>query len=156
MPRLRRSGTIRAALHAIRSALMWWTAKAPQKRLRKVYASAIDAKAEATRTGRAKAKFEGNLGLGQPHIFPDTLITLTGFKSEIEKQKWAVAEATHTIDGSGGLTSRLSLETLASLLEAISCCTAICPLRLFIIHTTQGCLMLPTQLIGITNATNQY
>jgi uncharacterized protein len=85
------------------------------KRLRKVYANQADAthacEAEANRSGRAKGKFEGSLSLGQPHIYPDTPVTLSGYKAEIEAQKWVVAEDAHKMDGSGGLTSNLTLES---------------------------------------------
>lgn len=84
------------------------------KRIRKTFASEADARqaaeAEDSRNTRAKAKMGFTLPLGRPDIYPETPVTVTGFKAEINGRKWGVAEATHTMDGSGGLVSRLALE----------------------------------------------
>lgn len=86
------------------------------KRLRKVYASEADAKqaaqAEHGRISRAKAKATIELALGRPDIFPERPIALTGFKDEINARSWIVEEAAHSMDGGGGLKTRLTLEAV--------------------------------------------
>lgn len=85
--------------------------------MRKVYASKAAAKqaadAENSRLARARAKFTIKLAYGRPDIFPERPITLTGFKAEIDAAKWIVAECSHSMDGSGGLQSSLTLEAVA-------------------------------------------
>lgn len=87
------------------------------KRIRKVFANEADAKqhaeAEDARINRTKAKITLDLVLGRPDLIPERPITLTGFKPEIDVHTWVVAEATHTMDGSGGLKTRLVLEAKA-------------------------------------------
>lgn len=89
---------------------------AKPKRIRKTFASETDARhaaeAEYSRLTRAQAKLSFTLPLGRPDIYPETPVTVTGFKTEINVRKWVVAEASHTMDGSGGLISRLALEAL--------------------------------------------
>ncbi|MXP25453.1 phage late control D family protein [Altererythrobacter indicus] len=84
------------------------------KRLRKVYANEADARqaaqAEDSRIGRAKARITLDLPLGRPDLFPERPITLTGFKSEVDARSWIVEEAEHSMNGSGGLKSRLALQ----------------------------------------------
>jgi phage protein D len=85
------------------------------KRLRKVYASESSALQAATaefkRMKRGKANISFPLALGRPDLYPDRAITLTGFMPEINALSWLVAETTHTMDGRGGMSSRLQLET---------------------------------------------
>lgn len=85
------------------------------KRLRKVYASEASAlqaaSAELKRMKRGKARISFPLSLGRPDIYPDRAITLTGYMPEINALSWLVAETTHTMDGKGGLATRLQLET---------------------------------------------
>lgn len=85
------------------------------KRLRKVYSSEADARAAATaeykRKSRAKAKMSITLAYGRPDIGPDCKVKLSGYKEEINAHKWIVAEATHTMDGTGGSATRLQLES---------------------------------------------
>ncbi|MDD3800259.1 MAG: contractile injection system protein, VgrG/Pvc8 family [Novosphingobium sp.] len=87
---------------------------AKPKRIRKVFANEADARhhaeAEDTRISRTKAKATIDLPLGRPDIYPERPITLTGFKPEIDARDWIVAETTHTMDGDGGLKSKLVLE----------------------------------------------
>lgn len=86
------------------------------RRLRKVYANEADAKHAAaaahSRTSRAKAQCTLDLPLGRPDIFPNKPVTLTGFKPEINARKWVVSEASHSMDGQGGLKTSLTLEAL--------------------------------------------
>ncbi|WP_137681159.1 contractile injection system protein, VgrG/Pvc8 family [Aurantiacibacter suaedae] len=83
-------------------------------RLRQVYASEADARqaaiAENSRLSRQLAKMTIKLCFGRPDIFPERPIALSGFKPEIDARRWIVAECTHTMDGSGGLVTGLSLE----------------------------------------------
>ncbi|MFT4091332.1 MAG: contractile injection system protein, VgrG/Pvc8 family [Asticcacaulis sp.] len=84
------------------------------KRLRRVYSSEADAsaaaRAEFSRIGRASGKMSFGLPLGRADIGPERPVTLTGFKAPINEARWLVAEATHSMDGSGGLKSDLRFE----------------------------------------------
>lgn len=86
------------------------------KRLRKVYASEAAAKqaanAENSRLARTKGKCSVTLAYGRPDIFPDRPIKLAGFKAEIDKARWIVSECSHSMDGSGGLRSSITLEAV--------------------------------------------
>ncbi|WP_336981618.1 phage late control D family protein [Altererythrobacter fulvus] len=91
-------------------------ADAKPKRIRKTFANEADARhaaeAEDSRLTRAQAKLAFTLPLGRPDIYPETPVTVTGFKAEINARKWVVAEASHTMDGSGGLGSKLALQAI--------------------------------------------
>jgi len=84
------------------------------KRIRKVFATEADARhyaqAQHARISRAKAKISFTLPLGRPDIYPERPIILTGFKPEINGRSWIVADTSHTMDGTGGLQSKLTLE----------------------------------------------
>ena len=47
----------------------------------------------------------------RPDITSERPIALTSLKSEINAQAWLVEEATHTMDGRGGLSTRLLVES---------------------------------------------
>ncbi|MFA7597223.1 MAG: contractile injection system protein, VgrG/Pvc8 family [Novosphingobium sp.] len=87
------------------------------KRIRKVFANEADARqhaeAEDTRISRTKARITIDLALGRPDLYPERPITLTGFKPEVDERKWIVAETSHTMDGRGGLKSKLTLEAIS-------------------------------------------
>jgi phage protein D len=87
------------------------------KRLKKTYASEKSARhaaeAEDKRVARSKAKMTLTLAYGRPDITPERPITLTGFKAEINERKWLVSEASHAMDGAGGLRTSLNLEASA-------------------------------------------
>ena len=93
------------------------SAEPKAKRLRKVYSTEADARhaaeAELGRMERGKATMSFAMALGRPDIFPDRPIKLTGWKAEINAINWLVIETVHTMDGNGGLTGRLELETAA-------------------------------------------
>ncbi|WP_443749692.1 phage late control D family protein [Asticcacaulis solisilvae] len=93
------------------------TSTGPAKKLRRVYASEKSAQhavaAENTKMERAGAKLSFPLPLGRPDLYPERSGTVTGFKAEINDKKWLISEISHTVDGSGGLTSDLSFESLA-------------------------------------------
>jgi phage protein D len=84
------------------------------KRLKHVYATEADAKAaassEAKRAARAGAEMDLQLALGDAAIYPDRPTTLTGWKAEIDAQKWLIAEVEHSVD-SAGFRTMLKLET---------------------------------------------
>ncbi|CAE6841965.1 hypothetical protein R69746_06968 [Paraburkholderia aspalathi] len=67
------------------------------------------AEAEFARTQRGQATLDYALALGQPELFPEMPVTVSGFKPEINETPWLVKKATHTI-GEGGFTTALELE----------------------------------------------
>ena len=85
------------------------------KRLGRVYhseaAAKRAAKAEHGRMARAAASLDWDMGLGRPDISPECPVLVKGFRAEIDGLAWRVAEVTHTLDASGGLSSKLKLET---------------------------------------------
>ncbi|MDC7675393.1 contractile injection system protein, VgrG/Pvc8 family [Asticcacaulis machinosus] len=85
------------------------------KRLRRTFASEASARqaaeAEHKRVVRSKAKMSLPLALGRPDLTPERPLKLTGYKTEINDHDWLIAEASHSMDGRGGLMTRLSLET---------------------------------------------
>ncbi|MGF7149421.1 hypothetical protein FHS96_003072 [Sphingomonas zeicaulis] len=86
-----------------------------RKRLKKVYANEADAKAAAEaenkRIARKGAELSLKLALGQADLYPDRGVAVAGFKPEIDGTKWLISEVTHRLDGQGGFTSELRLET---------------------------------------------
>ncbi|KAF0115504.1 MAG: Late control protein D [Hyphomonadaceae bacterium] len=82
-------------------------------RLRHVHHNENDARQRARahhrRTKRGKFKLELDLALGRPDYYPNRQVNV--FKAEIDAKSWLIAEATHSLDGSGGLQTKLSLET---------------------------------------------
>jgi phage protein D len=91
---------------------------AKAKRLRKTHHTEADAKtaaeSEHKRQQRAQHKFSYTLARGRPEIFPERPIKLQGWKPEIDALSWIVDSATHALDGSGGLTTTLEMETGAT------------------------------------------
>lgn len=87
----------------------------PAKRLRRIYASETSARhaaeAENSRMSRAGAKMNITLPLGRPDAYPDRPAVITGFKAEINALSWLISETRHQMDGTGGLTTALQLET---------------------------------------------
>ncbi|NJB79800.1 phage late control D family protein [Xanthomonas arboricola] len=83
------------------------------KRLRESYADEETARqhahAELERVKRGLAKFEINLAIGRPDLFPGLQVQLNGFKPGIDSMKWLTVKATHSIEGRG-LTTALLLE----------------------------------------------
>lgn len=84
------------------------------RRLKRTYASESDAKAAAEgakrRDARTAAEFTVTLAYGDASLMPERSVALSGFKSEIDAQKWQIAEVSHRIDGSGGFTTSLTLD----------------------------------------------
>ena len=89
--------------------------KGTPRRLRKVYHSEAEAKAaaeaEARRSKRAEASFDVTLSVGRPEIVPDQPTRVHGFKGAIDDRRWLIAELAHTLDGTGGMATKLKLET---------------------------------------------
>jgi phage protein D len=91
-------------------------AAAGARRLRKTFASEADAKqaveAEWNRAKRGAGELSLSLALGRPDIGPETRVTTSGLKEEIDATAWLVSQATHTLDDGGGLVTALQMETV--------------------------------------------
>lgn len=87
------------------------------KRLRESYADAATARqhahAELERVKRGVAKFDYTLATGRADLFPEHIVTVSGFKPEIDGQRWLIAKTTHTVSGSSGFITSLELESAA-------------------------------------------
>lgn len=85
-----------------------------EKRLKDTYGSEADAlaaaRAEQGRVERGKATMELTLAMGQPGLMPQTPVTLSGFKPQIDATQWLVVKLTHSLSD-GGMTTRIELET---------------------------------------------
>ncbi|QHB73606.1 hypothetical protein [Stenotrophomonas sp. 364] len=68
------------------------------------------ADAEWKRVQRDAAKLEYSLALGRATLYLEQRIDVSGFKPDIDDRTWLIAEATHSITGSTGLTTSLVLE----------------------------------------------
>lgn len=86
------------------------------KRLQESYADEATARqhahAELERAKRGIAKFDYTLAIGRADLFPEHIVTVSGFKPEIDGQRWLIAKTTHTIDGTSGFTTRIELDSL--------------------------------------------
>lgn len=86
-----------------------------RKKLRRVYANKADAEAaaqgEASKRKRGAYTFEYELVHGDPALIPNARVTLSGWDSEIDGIAWLIDEATHSLDGSGGLKTSVKLES---------------------------------------------
>jgi phage protein D len=84
------------------------------KTLPETYPSAGEAKdaaaAEWRRLQRGEATMSYSLALGRPDIIPESPVTVSGFKPEIDAIEWLVMRSTHTLDHAG-LNTSLELET---------------------------------------------
>lgn len=85
-----------------------------KKHLRRTYASEAEAKAaaeaELSRMAREKVTMGYTLALGRPELFPETPVSFSGLKAEIDAVSWIVSEADHAIADGQGFTTRLQLE----------------------------------------------
>lgn len=78
-------------------------------------------KAQAMRAAQAKwdklqrgvAEFSINLAMGRADLYPETPVTVKGFKAVIDQQAWTITKVTHTL-GDGGYTTALELEVKLS------------------------------------------
>ncbi|MCC2976231.1 phage late control D family protein [Sphingomonas sp. PL-96] len=85
------------------------------RRLKKTYHTEADARAaaqaEAGRVARRGAELTLDLGFGRPDLYPEQRVKVAGFKAAIDAAAWIIAKADHALDGRGGLTTSLGLET---------------------------------------------
>ena len=90
------------------------------KTLRHLYASEASAYSGA-RTAfkkllRGVAQFSLTLAAGRPDLFPETPVAVSGFKPEIDAEKWLIVEVAHRLDD-GGYVSEVKLEAQINLRE---------------------------------------
>lgn len=88
------------------------------KTLRHVYANKHNAlraaRAEWRRLLRGMATFSITMAEGDPTLFPETPVTVTGWKPQIDSTDWLIIKVTNTIAGDGGYTQRLEFEIKAT------------------------------------------
>jgi len=88
------------------------------KVLRGHYASEDDAKraaaAEMARVRRGACTFELQLAIGRPDVSPERPVQLSGWHPSIDAVTWIIDQARHTLDGTSGYTTALSLENRAT------------------------------------------
>jgi len=58
-----------------------------------------------------------SLALGNPAVFPQSPVTVTGFKPEIDATEWLSVKVTHSLGGNG-FTTRVEFETKTEAVEA--------------------------------------
>lgn len=84
------------------------------RRLRRTFHSEADAGAavrgESERIARDGAELTVSLALGQPGLYPDRRVTVSGFKSQIDGKRWLVAEATHHLENTNGFKTEVRLQ----------------------------------------------
>ena len=75
------------------------------KTLRHLYASEqtalTGARAAFRRLLRGAAQFSLTLAVGRPDLTPETPVSVSGFKPEIDSQQWLIKEISHRLDSSG-------------------------------------------------------
>lgn len=85
------------------------------KKLRRVFHNKTDAenatKATHSRAKQKSIKLDLDLPLGRPDFIPNQTGKVTGLKPTIDARQWKITEITHTMDGDGGLKSRLVLNS---------------------------------------------
>ncbi|MBB2777981.1 UNVERIFIED_ORG: phage protein D [Comamonas terrigena] len=88
------------------------------KTLKETYASEQDAlaaaRAERQRLERGQATFELTLAVGLPEVTPQSPVTVSGWKEEIDGQGWLVKEVMHSLNEGSGWTSKVQMEMGAS------------------------------------------
>lgn len=88
------------------------------KTLRHVYANKTNAlraaRTEWRRLQRGMASFQIDLARGLPELFPETPVSVSGFKPQIDSTSWIVIRVTNTLDGDGGYRQRVELEIKAT------------------------------------------
>mgnify|MGYP000235767445 FL=1 len=85
------------------------------KVMRRLFASKEEAQRNAesqwSKMKRSGANFNMTLAIGEPGLFPEVPVTVSGWKPEIDQAKWITKQVTHEISDSG-LTSAINLESL--------------------------------------------
>ncbi len=88
------------------------------KTLRHVYPNRIEAlraaRAEWRRLKRGHATFSIILAKGIPALYPETPVTVSGWKPQIDSTDWLITKVTNAIDAAGGYIQRLELEIKAT------------------------------------------
>ena len=84
------------------------------KKLGRTYASERAARraadAEVAKQERKGALFSIDLAIGDPALYPERALTVSGFKAEIDATNWLIVETRHSIDAAGGLKTSLQME----------------------------------------------
>ncbi|MCL1962474.1 MAG: contractile injection system protein, VgrG/Pvc8 family [Desulfovibrionaceae bacterium] len=112
-------GGIRARWHSKRRAqtMSGRVGGGRTKTLKDTYASRADARraarAELRRVQRGAATFSLTLALARPEIMPQSAVTVSGFKPEIDGEGWLVVSVEHSL-GDGGFTTRIEMELQGS------------------------------------------
>lgn len=87
------------------------------KSLRETYDSEKSARehaaAEFKRVQRGEGKFDYTLAFGRADLSPEAIVSVQGFKPEIDRQRWLVSRVTHSIASNIGFTSAIELELLS-------------------------------------------
>lgn len=82
-----------------------------------VYATKAAAMRAATskweKLQRGVAEFSLTLAMGRADLFPETPVTVSGFKTVIDAQRWIISKVQHNLSNSGFVTT-LNLEVLLS------------------------------------------
>jgi len=85
------------------------------RRLPGTYHSEQEAREQAEaankRIQRGKATLSYSLALGRPDLYPEQRVHLAGFKADIDGTEWLAVKVRHQINGSGGFTTQVELET---------------------------------------------
>lgn len=85
------------------------------KTLRHLYANKANAESGARsafkKIKRGVAEFKINLAVGRPDLFPETPVSVSGFKAAIDSERWQVARVVHSVSDAG-YTSALELRAL--------------------------------------------
>lgn len=101
--------------HAARKRTVKHGAGKNPRRIKRHFSSEAEAKdaakAESKRAQRGQFTFSYEMGLGDASIEPNRKASLKGFDSEIDGIAWLVKEVTHKLDGSGGFSSSIELES---------------------------------------------
>lgn len=71
------------------------------------------AQAKWEKLQRGVAEFSLTLAMGRADLFPETPVSVSGFKSVIDAQPWLISKVTHSLSGNG-YTTALNLEVLLS------------------------------------------
>ncbi len=74
------------------------------------------AQAKWEKLQRGVAEFSLTLAMGRADLFPETPVSVSGFKSVIDAQPWLISKVTHSLGGNG-YTTALNLEVLLSDVE---------------------------------------
>lgn len=85
------------------------------KHLRETYATESDAldaaKAEWQRIRRGQASMVFDLAIARPELTPQCMIQFKDMKEPINSERWLIKQLTHRLNASGGLTTKMELET---------------------------------------------